>query len=211
MQDEQQEEEEEEQQQEDGEAPDLLMQASPTRVVSPYEELFDFIRPQNGARSNAPAPTAASAFTSASAPPDGRDGCKQSARKEKEKIRVPEYLQLSLEEAFFLTYAVGVLEIKNPATDEVMDISTCWKTFRHEQANFSSNYAVYHHLRACGWVPKAGLKFGVEFLAYRQGSVTTLSSPLSPSPPLPLSPTPGFANSRTLNGWRASIVPPPPS
>ena len=35
------------------------------------------------------------------------------------------------------------------------------------QANFSSNYAVYHHLRACGWVPKAGIKFGVEFLAYR--------------------------------------------
>ena len=100
--------------------------------------------------------------------------------------------------------AVGVLEVKDMTTGEVMDIASCWNRFRHEQvrvyrrtvwcrcsvtgnagdgsyrvddvachppflsqANFSSNYAVYHHLRACGWVPKAGIKFGVEFLAYR--------------------------------------------
>jgi hypothetical protein len=32
-----------------------------------------------------------------------------------------------------------------------------------------SRYAAYHHLRSMGWVPKSGVKFGVDFLAYRKG------------------------------------------
>jgi hypothetical protein len=38
---------------------------------------------------------------------------------EDEKVRVPEYLQLSLEEAFFLTFAIGALSVKDRITGEV--------------------------------------------------------------------------------------------
>ncbi|KAF6313690.1 tRNA splicing endonuclease subunit 2 [Rhinolophus ferrumequinum] len=81
--------------------------------------------------------------------------------------RIFEYLQLSLEEAFFLVYALGCLSIyykKEPLT-----IVKLWKVFTIVQPTFRTVYMAYHYFRSKGWVPKVGLKYGTDLLLYRKG------------------------------------------
>ncbi|XP_045435155.1 tRNA-splicing endonuclease subunit Sen2 isoform X2 [Pipistrellus kuhlii] len=81
--------------------------------------------------------------------------------------RIFEYLQLSLEEAFFLVYALGCLSIyyeKEPLT-----ILKLWKVFTVIQPTFRTTYMAYHYFRSKGWVPKVGLKYGTDLLLYRKG------------------------------------------
>uniref|UniRef100_A0A2K5SI75 tRNA-splicing endonuclease subunit Sen2 n=1 Tax=Cebus imitator TaxID=2715852 RepID=A0A2K5SI75_CEBIM len=81
--------------------------------------------------------------------------------------RIFEYLQLSLEEAFFLVYALGCLSIyyeKEPLT-----IVKLWKAFTVVQPTFRTTYMAYHYFRSKGWVPKVGLKYGTDLLLYRKG------------------------------------------
>ncbi|XP_069340069.1 tRNA-splicing endonuclease subunit Sen2 [Eulemur rufifrons] len=81
--------------------------------------------------------------------------------------RIFEYLQLSLEEAFFLVYALGCLSVyyeKEPLT-----IVKLWKAFSAVQPTFRTTYMAYHYFRSKGWVPKVGLKYGTDLLLYRKG------------------------------------------
>ncbi|XP_066207143.1 tRNA-splicing endonuclease subunit Sen2 [Saccopteryx leptura] len=81
--------------------------------------------------------------------------------------RIFEYLQLSLEEAFFLVYALGCLSVyyeKEPLT-----IVKLWKVFTTVQPTFRTTYIAYHYFRSKGWVPKVGLKYGTDLLLYRKG------------------------------------------
>ncbi len=84
-----------------------------------------------------------------------------------------EHLQLSLEEAFFLSYALGVLEVRNGSTKldshEILR-SFCNLTTSPPGFNlFLVRYVAYHHFRTSGWVVKSGVKFGVDFLLYKRG------------------------------------------
>ncbi|XP_008571096.1 PREDICTED: tRNA-splicing endonuclease subunit Sen2 isoform X3 [Galeopterus variegatus] len=81
--------------------------------------------------------------------------------------RISEYLQLTLEEAFFLVYALGCLSIyyeKEPLT-----IVKLWNSFTVIQPTFRTTYMAYHYFRSKGWVPKVGLKYGTDLLLYRKG------------------------------------------
>ncbi|XP_012860018.2 tRNA-splicing endonuclease subunit Sen2 [Echinops telfairi] len=102
------------------------------------------------------------------------DGSLGEAAPSKERLlcrrnpyRIFEYLQLSLEEAFFLVYALGCLNIyyeKEPLT-----IMRLWSTFTAVQPSFRTTYMAYHYFRSKGWVPKVGLKYGTDLLLYRKG------------------------------------------
>lgn len=106
-----------------------------------------------------------------------------------------EHLQLTLEEAFFLAYGLGVLRIQGSpslATTTTTTIDTTCSnlellsTFsahrffppkpsvRHQIApddTFMLNYVVYHHFRSLGWVVRPGVKFSVDYLLYYRGPV----------------------------------------
>ncbi|KAF9305372.1 tRNA splicing endonuclease subunit sen2 [Mortierella antarctica] len=106
-----------------------------------------------------------------------------------------EHLQLSLEEAFFLVFAIEVIEVTDPSEDSehkaAFSIQDCWlrfaqasvarspiaKTislpeFQLEPDNpFIVRYVVYHYYRSQGWVVKDGLKYGTDFMLYRKGMV----------------------------------------
>ncbi|XP_041804950.1 tRNA-splicing endonuclease subunit Sen2 isoform X2 [Chelmon rostratus] len=84
-------------------------------------------------------------------------------------VSLTEYLQLSLEEAFFLVYSVGCLSVY--LHQEPLSIIQLWRTFRSLQPNFVSLFAAYQHFRSRGWVPKVGggAKYGVDFMLYRKG------------------------------------------
>ncbi|KAM4588868.1 tRNA-splicing endonuclease subunit Sen2 [Odontesthes bonariensis] len=80
-----------------------------------------------------------------------------------------EYLQLSLEEAFFLVYSLGCLSVY--LHQEPLSVIQLWRKLRTLHPDFISSYAAYHHFRSRGWVPKGGggAKYGVDLMLYRKG------------------------------------------
>ncbi|RYC65189.1 hypothetical protein CHU98_g1068 [Xylaria longipes] len=94
-----------------------------------------------------------------------------------------EHLQLSPEEAFYLVFALGVLSVTDPATGKTMTSRELFNLFCQLSYSppsttafrpddpFLVQYAVYHHFRSLGWVPRPGIKFGVDWLLYIGGPV----------------------------------------
>ncbi|KDQ19180.1 hypothetical protein BOTBODRAFT_127095 [Botryobasidium botryosum FD-172 SS1] len=97
-----------------------------------------------------------------------------------------EHLQLTLQEAFFLAWSVGCLNIIDPTTNESIAPSALWKTFlaAHDflaspdvpqspwfDNPFLVSYVAFHHYRSLGWVVKSGIKFCVDLLLYKRGPV----------------------------------------
>ncbi|NXP17368.1 SEN2 endonuclease, partial [Scytalopus superciliaris] len=85
----------------------------------------------------------------------------------KNPFRIFEYLQLSLEEAFFLVYALGCLSIYYG--EEPLTVLKLWEVFSEVKPDFKTTYMAYHYFRSRGWVPKVGLKYGTDLLLYRKG------------------------------------------
>ncbi|NXW66168.1 SEN2 endonuclease, partial [Eurystomus gularis] len=106
-------------------------------------------------------------------PEDGSANAQENlAKKEKlvcrrNPFRIFEYLQLSLEEAFFLVYALGCLSIYYG--EEPLTILKLWEVFSDVKPDFKTTYMAYHYFRSRGWVPKVGLKYGTDLLLYRKG------------------------------------------
>jgi tRNA-splicing endonuclease subunit Sen2 len=99
-----------------------------------------------------------------------------------------EHLQLSPEEAFYLVFAIGALRVSDAVTNQTIstpDLLTLFRSYSHfpplrqdqlsnhlqPQDPFLIHYAVYHHFRSLGWVPRHGIKFGVDWLLYQRGPV----------------------------------------
>ncbi|XP_058534830.1 tRNA-splicing endonuclease subunit Sen2 isoform X2 [Ochotona princeps] len=106
-------------------------------------------------------------------PSESEDGPAQDGEPRKQLVcrrnpyRIFECLQLSLEEAFFLVYALGCLSIYYEK--EPLPIVKLWQAFSTVQPTFRTTYLAYHHFRSKGWVPKVGLKYGTDLLLYRKG------------------------------------------
>lgn len=102
-----------------------------------------------------------------------------------------EHLQLSNEEAFFLAYGLGALQVYDaPSTSTTQSISPtpiqallqqfCHHSFQPARDGTASlqpddpfmiSYTVYHHFRSLGWVIRSGVKFGTDYLLYNRGPV----------------------------------------
>lgn len=98
-----------------------------------------------------------------------------------------EHLQLTLEEAFFLTYGLGVLDVRSPdtvlsdtqSTTLLLKLFTSHSFFPPKPISrplapddpFLLNYVTYHHFRSLGWVVRPGIKFAVDYLLYQRGPV----------------------------------------
>ena len=81
---------------------------------------------------------------------------------------VDEHLQLTSEEATYLTMEQDVLQVSSPDGSPV-NTDSLWTHFLSMNDRFVEQYTAYRYYRSKGWVPKSGLKFGVDFLLYKQG------------------------------------------
>ncbi|XP_022184089.2 tRNA-splicing endonuclease subunit Sen2 [Nilaparvata lugens] len=81
---------------------------------------------------------------------------------------VQETLNLSLEEAFFLSYALRCLQVVDLSGTSLL-LTEMWQIYQEAKPTFISSYIVYHHFRSKGWVVKSGLKYGGDFLLYKKG------------------------------------------
>ena len=97
-----------------------------------------------------------------------------------------EHLQLTMEEAFFLSYGLGVLTVSDPKSKTAISTKGLLSIFRQHSYfppqetlsispddPFIISYAVYHHFRSLGWVVRGGTKFSVDYLLYNRGPVFT--------------------------------------
>ncbi|EPQ62457.1 Bgt-4639 [Blumeria graminis f. sp. tritici] len=95
-----------------------------------------------------------------------------------------EHFQLTLQEAFFLSYAFGCLQVLDPTTKLPIPAKILFQRCQKEshfppQSNqvtppddsFLVNYVVYHHFRSLGWVVRSGIKFSVDYMLYNRGPV----------------------------------------
>jgi tRNA-splicing endonuclease subunit Sen2 len=94
-----------------------------------------------------------------------------------------EHLHISLEEAFFLSYSLGVFNVYCDDSDTVLPPSSLLSLFRRHSYHpprslsmpaepddpFMLSYVGYHHYRSLGWVVRSGIKFGVDYLLYNRG------------------------------------------
>ncbi|KAM3564776.1 hypothetical protein MY1884_000539 [Beauveria asiatica] len=118
---------------------------------------------------------------------DNDDTTATARESAKDVVVNKEHLQLTPQEAFFLKFGLGALSVTDPYSG--LDLSTMdmLRIFReHSYAPprngpdaadlqpddpFLVHYVVYHHFRSLGWVPRAGIKFGVDWLLYNRGPV----------------------------------------
>ncbi|ELR05706.1 tRNA splicing endonuclease subunit sen2 [Pseudogymnoascus destructans] len=95
-----------------------------------------------------------------------------------------EHIQLTMEEAFFLSYGLGVLSIQDAHSNLPIPPQDLLPLFRqtssfpvsatpHTRPDdlFIISYVVYHHFRSLGWCVRGGTKFGVDYLLYSRGPV----------------------------------------
>lgn len=78
------------------------------------------------------------------------------------KIKMQEKLMLTLQEAFFLLYGLGCLQIVHN-DNKLLNIQQCWDLFSNMDKTFVPKYIVYHYFRSKGYIVKPGIKFGGDF------------------------------------------------
>jgi len=106
-----------------------------------------------------------------------------SAHDHNSTFKNEEHLQLSNEEAFFLVYGLGMLQVYEDEGKSTLSPSSLLLLFRRQSYfpprnsstpaepddPFMLSYVVYHHFRSLGWVVRSGVKFGVDYLLYNRG------------------------------------------
>ncbi|KAM0240388.1 hypothetical protein ACHAPO_002285 [Fusarium lateritium] len=118
---------------------------------------------------------------------NGRKEDAQTDIASKPILKNMEHLQLMPEEAFFLSFGLGALQVTDPASGSELSSLDLLRLFRQHSYfpplveaedpalqpddNFLVHYAVYHHFRSLGWVPRGGIKFGVDWMLYTRGPV----------------------------------------
>ncbi|EIE22098.1 hypothetical protein COCSUDRAFT_83489, partial [Coccomyxa subellipsoidea C-169] len=76
---------------------------------------------------------------------------------------------LSLEEAFFLVYALKALTVSPTPTD-------LWRTCVGLKPDFKFSYIPFHHFRSKGWVVRPGAQYGVDYVLYSKHPAEAHSS-----------------------------------
>lgn len=115
---------------------------------------------------------------------DPSEPTEQDLEAEAAAIENQEHLQLNLSEAFFLVYALGILQIRAQNTSTLLPPETILTLFRQHSYfpprepqdlqpddPFLLQYVVYHRFRSLGWVVRPGIKFAVDWLLYLRGPV----------------------------------------
>jgi tRNA-splicing endonuclease subunit Sen2 len=141
------------------------------------------MRPANGVKTVRFSPKAGEKNYDESLPPSAEST--MSAQDHNSTFKDEEHLQLSNEEAFFLVYGLGVLQVYADEGKSILPASSLLPLFRQHSYfpprdssmpaepddPFILSYVVYHHFRSLGWVVRSGVKFGVHYLLYNRGPV----------------------------------------
>nr|XP_018264967.1 uncharacterized protein I303_03149 [Kwoniella dejecticola CBS 10117]OBR87125.1 hypothetical protein I303_03149 [Kwoniella dejecticola CBS 10117] len=150
-----------------------------------------FSSEQNGPPSNVAQPSAPVPVNTSAPKQDEDEDEEEPDLFDESLVEDVEHLQLSLEEALFLSLGLGVLRVFDPATQtyvpngpSLLSLLLTPPTTPSISATTLSaptpfrmlpddpllvSYIAYHHFRSLGWVVKDGIKFCCDWLLYRRG------------------------------------------
>lgn len=77
-----------------------------------------------------------------------------------------EHLQLTLVEAFYSAFVTKHILISDQCGRPLTDIDYTWNLFCKQCDRFPLTFVAYSRYRATGWLPKSGLKYGVNWVLY---------------------------------------------
>ena len=79
-------------------------------------------------------------------------------------------VRLSIDEAFFMSYALGVLIVHDVVDGAAvaLDNDALWCRLQIARPDFIILYLAYHHFRSKGWIARTGLQYGVDFVLYQR-------------------------------------------
>lgn len=80
-----------------------------------------------------------------------------------------EHLQLTLVEAFFATFHSHRMSLVSRNGEPLTDAANVWYLFSSRVPHFAARFAAYSRYRATGWMPRSGLKYGVDWVLYPIG------------------------------------------
>lgn len=97
-------------------------------------------------------------------------------------------VRLSLDEAFFMAYALGILAVHDVVEGHAvaLDTTALWQRLQQLRHDFFLLYLAHHHFRSKGWIPRTGLQYGADFVLYQRhpalthSDYTVLIVPLAP-------------------------------
>lgn len=79
-----------------------------------------------------------------------------------------EHLQLSLVEAYYAAFVLHSLVLHDAAGITLNSPRDTWHLFCKRAApHFAPTFVAYCHYRAAGWLPRSGLKYGVDWVLYK--------------------------------------------
>jgi len=117
-----------------------------------------------------------------SEPPSAERAVPIELEEESLAISSKEHFQLTMQETFFLTYALGCLTVLDPVTRATIPNKDLFDLFRMNSSfppksnpslcpddSFMTSYVVYHHFRSLGWCVRGGAKFSCDFMLYQRG------------------------------------------
>ncbi|KAJ1979996.1 tRNA splicing endonuclease subunit sen2, partial [Dimargaris verticillata] len=80
-----------------------------------------------------------------------------------------EMYRLTLEEAFYLAWALNSLDVYTHPHLALLNSNTLWSVFTQQpDGAFIYRYAAYHYYRSRGWMVRSGFKFACDFVLYRR-------------------------------------------
>lgn len=77
-------------------------------------------------------------------------------------ISLKEKLMLTLEEAFFLSFAISCLQLMDHKGNH-LSLHQTWILFKETDKKFVNKYVVYHYFKSKGYIVKPGIKFGGDY------------------------------------------------
>lgn len=77
-----------------------------------------------------------------------------------------QWFQLGMEEAFYLSFTLKCIKIVGE-DKHMMSDQELWQNLRSKKPKFPVFYKAYSHLRRKNWVVMSGVRYGVDFVAYR--------------------------------------------
>jgi tRNA-intron lyase len=82
-----------------------------------------------------------------------------------------EHLQLTRVEAFHATFIARRMRLVDGMSGEGLDDElTVWRAFCLDDPYFAHCYAAYTRYKQAGWMPRSGLKYGVDWVLYASGT-----------------------------------------
>lgn len=88
-----------------------------------------------------------------------------------------EHLQLTLVEAFYAAFVEKNLCLQDEDGTRLEDAHKVWHQFCLRCPEFAMKFVAYSRYRAAGWLPRSGLKYGVDWVLYPASSKKHTHSP----------------------------------